>query len=45
MNIMTLGNMKAKIEFDQDAKVFRGEILGLTGSADLLRQNSGRVKT
>ncbi len=34
MNIMTLGNMKAKIEFDQDAELFRGEILGLTGSAD-----------
>ena len=24
--------MKAKIEFDQDAELFRGEILGLTGS-------------
>lgn len=34
MNIMTLGNMRAKIEFDQDAELFRGEILGLTGSAD-----------
>ena len=31
---MTLGNMKAKIVFDQDAELFRGEILGLTGSAD-----------
>ena len=34
MNVMTLGNMKAKIEFNQDAELFRGEILGLTGSAD-----------
>ena len=34
MNIMTLGNMKAKIVFDQDAELFRGEILGLTGSAN-----------
>ncbi|MYD31298.1 MAG: toxin-antitoxin system HicB family antitoxin, partial [Nitrospira sp. SB0661_bin_20] len=24
MNVMTLGNMKAKIEFDQDAELFRG---------------------
>ena len=31
MNVMTLGNMKAKIVFDQDAEWFRGEILGLTG--------------
>ena len=34
MNVMTLGNMRAKIEFDQDTELFCGEILGLTGSAD-----------
>ncbi|MYG39313.1 MAG: type II toxin-antitoxin system HicB family antitoxin [Nitrospira sp. SB0677_bin_15] len=34
MNIMTLGNVQAQIVFDQDAELFRGEILGLTGSAD-----------
>ena len=31
---MALWNMKAKIEFDRDTALFRGEILGLTGSTD-----------
>ena len=30
MNSMTLKNMKAKIEFDQDAELFRGASLRLT---------------
>ncbi len=34
MNIMELDDYKAKIEYDPDLDQFRGEILGLNGSAD-----------
>jgi predicted HicB family RNase H-like nuclease len=34
MNMMTLGEYHAKIEYDADLDMFRGEILGLTGGAD-----------
>jgi predicted HicB family RNase H-like nuclease len=34
MNMMTLGDYHAKIEYDADLDMFRGEILGLTGGAD-----------
>lgn len=34
MNIMTLEGHKAKIEYDPDIDMFRGEILGLNGGAD-----------
>lgn len=34
MNIMKLGGYKAKIEYDPELDQFRGEILGLNGSAD-----------
>ena len=34
MNIMEVGGYKAKIEYDPDLDQFRGEILGLNGSAD-----------
>ena len=34
MNIMELGSYKAKIEYDPELDQFRGEILGLNGSAD-----------
>jgi len=34
MNMMTLNDYKAKIEYDSDIDMFRGEILGLTGGAD-----------
>ena len=44
MNVMTLGNMKAKIAFDQDAELFRGEILGLTGSADFYGKTVSELK-
>ncbi|MYG39306.1 MAG: type II toxin-antitoxin system HicB family antitoxin [Nitrospira sp. SB0677_bin_15] len=44
MNVMTLGNMKAKIVFDQDAELFRGEILGLTGSADFYGKTVAELK-
>ncbi len=44
MNVMTLGNMKAKIEFDRDTALFRGEILGLTGSADFYGKTVAALK-
>ncbi len=44
MNVMALGKMKAKIEFDQDTELFRGEILGLTGSADFYGNTVAELK-
>ena len=34
MNTMTVGGYHAKIEYDEDLDLFRGEILGLSGGAD-----------
>jgi predicted HicB family RNase H-like nuclease len=34
MNIMTVEGYKAKIEYDPEIDMFRGEILGLNGGAD-----------
>ncbi|MBL1142819.1 MAG: type II toxin-antitoxin system HicB family antitoxin [Proteobacteria bacterium] len=34
MNILEVDGYKAKIEYDADSDQFRGEILGLNGSAD-----------
>jgi predicted HicB family RNase H-like nuclease len=34
MNIMTVDNYQAKIEYDAETDMFRGEILGLNGGAD-----------
>lgn len=34
MNIMTVDGYKAKIEYDPEIDMFRGEILGLNGGAD-----------
>jgi len=34
MNIMTVEGHKAKIEYDPEIDMFRGEILGLNGGAD-----------
>ena len=34
MNIMTVKGLKAKIEYDPEIDMFRGEILGLNGGAD-----------
>lgn len=45
MNVMTLGNMKAKIEFGQDTELFRGEILGLTGSVASQSSPIGEVRS
>lgn len=34
MNVMTVDGYHAKIEFDEELDLFRGEILGLNGGAD-----------
>ena len=34
MNVMTVDGYNAKIEYDPEIDMFRGEILGLTGGAD-----------
>lgn len=34
MNLMTVDGYNAKIEYDPELDMFRGEILGLTGGAD-----------
>lgn len=34
MNVMTVDGYNAKIEYDPDTDLFRGEILGLNGGAD-----------
>lgn len=34
MNVMTVDDYNAKIEYDHEIDMFRGEILGLTGGAD-----------
>ena len=35
MNMMTRDGFSAKIEYDAELDVFRGEILGLSGGADV----------
>ena len=44
MNIMELDGYKAKIEFDPDLDVFRGEILGLNGSADFFGKSPASLR-
>ncbi len=39
MNMMEVDGYKAKIEYDPDLDQFRGEILGLNGSADFYGKN------
>jgi predicted HicB family RNase H-like nuclease len=34
MNVMTVDGYNARIEYDSEIDMFRGEILGLTGGAD-----------
>jgi predicted HicB family RNase H-like nuclease len=34
MNLMHVGGYHAKIDYDEEADQFRGEILGLSGGAD-----------
>lgn len=45
MNLMTVGEYHAKIEFDEDLDLFRGEILGLNGGADFYGKNPKELRT
>lgn len=44
MNIMELEGYKAKIEYDAELDQFRGEILGLNGSADFYGKSSASLR-
>mgnify|MGYP001589022880 CR=1 FL=1 len=39
MNVMSLDGYHAKIEYDPELDIFRGEILGLNGGADFYGKN------
>ena len=45
MNIMTVDGYHAKIEFDEELDLFRGEILGLNGGADFYGQNPTELRS
>lgn len=44
MNIMKVDGYRAKIEYDPDLDQFRGEILGLNGSADFYGKNPAGLR-
>lgn len=45
MNVMSIDGYHAKIEYDADLDLFRGEILGLTGGADFYGKNPKELRT
>ncbi|MCP9926602.1 type II toxin-antitoxin system HicB family antitoxin [Cyanobium sp. CH-040] len=44
MNLMMVDGYSAKIEYDSDADLFRGEILGLSGGADFYGANPDELR-
>lgn len=44
MNLMELDGYNAKIEYDAELDMFRGEILGLTGGADFYGKNPTELR-
>jgi predicted HicB family RNase H-like nuclease len=44
MNVMTIDGFNAKIEYDPELDVFRGEILGLNGGADFYGKNPKELR-
>ena len=44
MNMMSLEGYNAKIEYDAELDMFRGEILGLTGGADFYGKNPRELR-
>lgn len=44
MNVMTVDGYQAKIEYDPETDMFRGEILGLTGGADFYGKNPKELR-
>ncbi len=45
MNIMEIDGYKAKIEYDPEMDMFRGEILGLNGGADFYGKNPSELRS
>lgn len=45
MSLMTVDDHHAKIEYDADLDMFRGEILGLNGGADFYGQTPDELRT
>ena len=45
MNMMSLDGYDAKIEYDADLDLFRGEILGLNGGADFYGKSPKELRT
>jgi predicted HicB family RNase H-like nuclease len=45
MNVMKLDAYQAKIDYDADLDMFRGEILGLNGGADFYGKNTKELRT
>ena len=45
MNMMILDGYNAKIEYDSDLDLFRGEILGLSGGADFYGKSPKELRT
>ena len=44
MNVMTVDDYHATIEFDPELDMFRGEILGLNGGADFYGKNPKELR-
>ncbi len=44
MNLMTVDGYKARIEYDAEVDMFRGEILGLNGGADFWGKNPKELR-
>ena len=44
MNLMTMDGYQAKIEYDEDLDLFRGDIIGLNGSADFYGENPQELR-
>jgi predicted HicB family RNase H-like nuclease len=44
MNVMTVDGYQAKIDYDPETDMFRGEILGLTGGADFYGKNPKELR-
>ena len=44
MNVMTVDAFNAKIEYDPELDMFRGEVLGLSGGADFYGKNPKELK-
>ena len=45
MNVMTVDGYNARIDYDPDSDLFRGEILGLTGGADFYGKNPKELRS